>query len=136
MNELDTVTTTSHPETLVPPVEHLVSGRKRYRTILADPPWPQTMNNMSRKMSRKALAYPTMTIDEIAALPIADLATDDAHLWLWTTNQFLEDGFRVMREWGLPCPYPLASSVRRRSVVHSQDADDAVRLQVEVRFPS
>ncbi len=33
-------------------------------------------------------------------MPVGQLATDDCHLWLWTTNQHLEDGIRVMRAWG------------------------------------
>lgn len=48
-----------------------------------------------------SLPYPTMTIEEICALQVGSLPlTTDCHLWLWTTNQHLEDGFRVMREWG------------------------------------
>lgn len=47
-----------------------------------------------------SLAYPTMTVDEICALPVAPLADPACHLWLWTTNQHLEDGFNVMRAWG------------------------------------
>jgi N6-adenosine-specific RNA methylase IME4 len=41
-----------------------------------------------------------MTVDEIAAMRVADFAMPGAHLWLWTTNQFLEAGFHVMRAWG------------------------------------
>ena len=48
-----------------------------------------------------------MTIDDIAALPVSNLATNDAHLWLWTTNQFLEDGFRIMRGWGFKYLAPI-----------------------------
>lgn len=41
-----------------------------------------------------------MTLDEIAALPIASLADDNAHLYLWTTNAFLERTYDVARAWG------------------------------------
>jgi len=75
-----------------------------YRTIVADPPWSLTMAGQRKreKEGRKpdALPYSTMTIEEICAMPVANLAVEDCHLWLWTTNQHLEDGFRVMREWG------------------------------------
>ena len=47
-----------------------------------------------------SLPYPTMSITEICSLPIGDIAADDCHLWLWTTNQHLPDGFRVMESWG------------------------------------
>lgn len=46
------------------------------------------------------LPYPTMTLDEICALPIGELADEGAHLWLWTSNEYLEAGFAVMRAWG------------------------------------
>jgi N6-adenosine-specific RNA methylase IME4 len=47
-----------------------------------------------------ALPYPTMTVEEIKGLPVGCMAEPDAHLWLWTTNAFLEDGFAIMRAWG------------------------------------
>jgi N6-adenosine-specific RNA methylase IME4 len=76
---------------------------KLYRTILADPPWRQTLAGKYRdpRNSRaSSLPYPTMTVDEIKALPIGELAAEGAHLWLWTTNEYLEAGFAVMRAWG------------------------------------
>jgi N6-adenosine-specific RNA methylase IME4 len=41
-----------------------------------------------------------MTLDEIAALPVARLAEDAAHLYLWTTNGYLERAFEIARGWG------------------------------------
>ena len=41
-----------------------------------------------------------MSVDELKALPVGDLAEDGAHLWLWTTNQFLRDGFDLLDAWG------------------------------------
>lgn len=54
-----------------------------------------------------ALAYPTMSVDQICAMPVGDLAEDDCHLWLWTTNQHLRDGFRVMEAWGFKYLAPI-----------------------------
>ena len=48
----------------------------------------------------ESLPYPTMGIEQICSMPVSDFADNDCHLWLWTTNQHLEDGFRVMRSWG------------------------------------
>ena len=77
---------------------------ERYGCILADPPWALKMagQRTRAKEGRKPerLPYQTMTVAEMCALPVGELATDDAHLWLWTTNQHLEDGFGVMRAWG------------------------------------
>jgi N6-adenosine-specific RNA methylase IME4 len=44
--------------------------------------------------------YPLMKTREIAALDVASLAGANAHLYLWTTNNFLEDGLEVVRAWG------------------------------------
>jgi N6-adenosine-specific RNA methylase IME4 len=41
-----------------------------------------------------------MTVEEICALPIGELAADDSHLHLWTTNAFLFDAKRVIDAWG------------------------------------
>ena len=71
---------------------------------MADPPWALAMAGQRKRAKEgtkpEALPYPTMTLEEICALPVADFAAEDCHLWLWTTNQHLEDGFRVMRAWG------------------------------------
>lgn len=75
-----------------------------FRCILADPPWPLTMRGKRKRAREKslpvALAYPTMSVEEICALPIGEHADDACHLWLWTTNQHLRDGFRVLDAWG------------------------------------
>lgn len=75
---------------------------EKFKTIVADPPWPQSLTGSFKRRENRALAlpYPVMTLDEIASLPVAEMAAPGAHLWLWTTNQFLEAGFHVMRAWG------------------------------------
>ncbi|MCL2780011.1 MAG: MT-A70 family methyltransferase [Actinomycetia bacterium] len=72
------------------------SSPKRYHTILADPPW-DIQQAGDRGASRH---YPLMDIAAITALPVADLAEPDAHLWLWTTNAALEQAYAVVRAWG------------------------------------
>ena len=46
------------------------------------------------------MPYPTMTVQEIAALPVAGCAADDCDLFLWTTQKYLPDAFSVMQAWG------------------------------------
>lgn len=69
----------------------------RYRTLVADPPW--CYEAFATKASAN-LQYPTMHPEEVAALEVATLAEDDAHLWLWTTNALMEEAHRVVRAWG------------------------------------
>ena len=73
----------------------------KYRTIVADPPW--RFSNRSGKGApehRRLRRYATLSVAEIAALPIASIAEPDAHLYLWVPNALLADGHRVMSAWG------------------------------------
>lgn len=76
-------------------------GGKRFRTILADPPWQ--FQNRTGKMApeHKRLArYGTMQLHDIMALPVAQIADEPAHLYLWVPNALLPEGLRVMEAWG------------------------------------
>lgn len=71
---------------------------KKYKTIYADPPW---MEQGGGKIKRGAdRHYELMKTKDIMALPIANLAEENCHLYLWTTNNFLLDAFKVMAAWG------------------------------------
>jgi N6-adenosine-specific RNA methylase IME4 len=82
--------------------DSLISSlRGRFGTILADPPWQ--FQNRTGKMApehKRLSRYGTMTIQEIAELPIAMFAAERSHLYLWVPNALLEDGLNVMRAWG------------------------------------
>lgn len=71
-----------------------------YRVIVADPPWPYAERRPTINDSRGYPAYSGMTMDEIRALPVGNLAHEDSTLWLWTTNAFLEESFDLCRCWG------------------------------------
>jgi N6-adenosine-specific RNA methylase IME4 len=67
-----------------------------YRKILADPPW-----NFEGGGNRNARThYPTMSVEEIMALPVGDIAAPDCALFLWTTDPFLSAAIDTMRHWG------------------------------------
>ena len=75
--------------------------RKRFRTILADPPW--RFINRTGKVApehRRLSRYDTMTTDEICALPVCEITEETAHLYLWVPNALLPDGLRVLDSWG------------------------------------
>ena len=61
----------------------------------------------SRNQRPGVLPYHTMDIESIAALPIASLAAEAAHLWLWTTNQYLAAGLDLMSRWGFTYLAPI-----------------------------
>jgi N6-adenosine-specific RNA methylase IME4 len=90
---------------------------RKYRTIVADPPWryaegwpgasTSAESNMNRgevpdeAKKRKPLPYEAMSVEEIAGLPVSEIALPDAHLFLWTTNRYLMDAYlAVIPAWG------------------------------------
>lgn len=74
---------------------------RRFRTILADPPWQ--FQNRTGKVApehRRLTRYGTMSLDGIKAMPIEQSAADTAHLYLWVPNALLPEGLAVMAAWG------------------------------------
>jgi N6-adenosine-specific RNA methylase IME4 len=78
----------------------------RYRTIVADPPWAYEQSRIVTTAKRidtrpeASAQYGTMSVDDVAALPVDDWAEDDAHLYLWVTNPILPHAFAVVGAWG------------------------------------
>ncbi len=71
-----------------------------YRTIVADPPWRygNQVGSVARGHARSH--YSVMALKDIQALPVPELAADDAHLWLWAVNGQMEEAYSVVYEWG------------------------------------
>ena len=77
-----------------------LDGRK-YSTILADPPWQ--FQNRTGKIApehKRLSRYSTMGIDDIKALPVAKVAEETSHLYLWVPNALLPWGIEVVQAWG------------------------------------
>ncbi len=77
-----------------------VAGR-RFKTIMADPPW--RFQNSTGKVApehKRLSRYGTMTLAEIKALPVAEIADKTSHLYLWVPNALLPEGLAVMQAWG------------------------------------
>ena len=71
----------------------------RYKTILADPPWPEHGGGKSKRGADRH--YPVMTVRQIAALPVGEIADPaGCHLWLWATSNYLADAIDCGRAWG------------------------------------
>jgi N6-adenosine-specific RNA methylase IME4 len=83
-----------------------------------------------------------MTLAEIEAMPVANLADEAAHLWLWTTNKTLEDGFKVMRAWRYKRNVILTGPPKRHSekpeaaFVLIESVSPGPRLELFARRPS
>ncbi len=85
------------------PAESLLAfaGEERFRTIYADPPW--RFMNRTGKMApehKRLSRYATMTLDDIYEMPVATIAAEQSHLYLWCPNALLAEGLETMKRWG------------------------------------
>ena len=74
---------------------------RRFSTVLADPPW--RFQNRTGKVApehRRLCRYETLSVEEIAELPIADHVKEIAHCYLWVPNALLPFGLEVLDAWG------------------------------------
>ena len=68
-----------------------------YEIIYADPPWRYSAKKVQGAAENH---YPTMSIDELCALPVAELAAKDSALFMWATFPQLPEALRLIRAWG------------------------------------
>lgn len=73
---------------------------KKYQIIYVDPPWNYKVYS-KKGLGRSAEShYPTMSIEDICALPVGNLADKDCALFLWVTIPCLLEGLSVLKAWG------------------------------------
>ena len=74
---------------------------QKFATLMADPPWRFTNRTGKVAPEHKRLArYPTMKLEDICNLQIANNLEDTAHCYLWVPNALLPDGLKVLESWG------------------------------------
>jgi N6-adenosine-specific RNA methylase IME4 len=74
---------------------------RKYPVILADPPWKYEVYDEDSGSERAAANhYPVMELDEICVLPVGEMVTSDAVLFLWATVPCLQQAFQVLAAWG------------------------------------
>ena len=76
----------------------LLTGETKYHIICADPPWRYDFAATENRAIENQ--YPTMGLDEIKMLPVPEITTDDAVLYLWATAPKLPQALEVMESWG------------------------------------
>src|SRR3990172_10363403 len=87
---------------------------KRYQIIYADPPWQfvglgskgirsgkmrEDVPWLHRTISIEE-KYPTMTVNELKAMPVRDIVAENSVLFLWTTDAHLPYAVDIIRSWG------------------------------------
>lgn len=90
---------TTHLESEINPMP------QHYKTIVIDPPWPgpgsvHRFDVNQTKRSVSVIPYSTMTVVNIAALRIRDIAAPDSCLWIWATSRSIGDAMLLMELWG------------------------------------
>lgn len=72
---------------------------QRFPVLLADPPWRYESGSTdpTRDIENH---YPTMSLDDICAMPVASSVTDDAILFLWHPPGMATEAVRVATSWG------------------------------------
>lgn len=72
-----------------------------YDVVMADPPWPwKTYSPKGQEKSPEA-QYSTMSLDDIAGLPIGDLLAPSGVLFLWCTWPLIAEQTKLPSRWGL-----------------------------------
>lgn len=99
--------------------------KNKYQVIYADPPWNYRVYS-KKGLGRSAEShYPTMSIEEIRALPVGDLADKDCALFLWVTMPCLLDGLSALEAWGFTyikrCRPDSDVSMEERIWIHPAD---------------
>jgi len=73
---------------------------QKYEIILADPPWEYRQcgsKNNSRGMAKQH--YDTMSTEDICALPIRSISTDNAICFMWATFPNIGEALKVLAAW-------------------------------------
>ena len=83
-------------ETLATPLD----AQGLFQTIVIDPPWDWGDEGDVNQFGRARPNYHTMPIEEIARLPVASIAGENCHLYLWVTNRSLPKAFKLIEAWG------------------------------------
>ncbi len=78
----------------------------KYRTIVADPPWPYKQDGMQALKRDGSPDKGVSSVARYGSMSISDLCDTtfpcgpNAHLYLWTTNSFMEEAHQIARAWG------------------------------------
>jgi len=72
----------------------------KYQVLYADPPWSYNDKQDTYMLGGATKHYPTMSIEELCALPIQSIVDTNAVLFLWVTSPLLEECFAIIKAWG------------------------------------
>jgi N6-adenosine-specific RNA methylase IME4 len=71
-----------------------------YNLIVIDPPWPIKKLTHKARPNQTKMDYKTMSLENIAQLPIKGLAEEKSLVFLWTTQKYLCNALDILEYWG------------------------------------
>jgi N6-adenosine-specific RNA methylase IME4 len=69
----------------------------KFTISLSDCPWGYEQKRLQGAAEKH---YKTMSVDDLCALPVAEIAAADSVLFLWATFAMLPEALRVIKAWG------------------------------------
>jgi N6-adenosine-specific RNA methylase IME4 len=78
--------------------EKALETTTKYPIVYADPPWKYDYAEAGNREVENQ--YPTMDVDSICNLPVQEITTNDAVLYLWATAPKIREALRVIAAWG------------------------------------
>jgi N6-adenosine-specific RNA methylase IME4 len=88
-------------QTLTSKMENAFEGLEPpYSVIYADPPWSFKTRSSKGNGKSPSQHYEVVSLEDICALPVANLAAKDCHLFMWTTAPHLLESMKVIEAWG------------------------------------
>ena len=78
-------------------IKEVIHIQKKYNIIYADPPWNYRLNKVQGSAEQH---YPTMSIEELCALPIPEITDRNSILFLWATFPKLPEALKLIKAWG------------------------------------
>lgn len=81
-------------------LDKLIEENKKFSVILADCPWSFKCYSKKGEEKSPSKHYKTMSIEDICAIPVKEVAHKDSILFMWVYQPLLPEAFEVMNAWG------------------------------------
>lgn len=107
-----------------------------FDVIYADPPWRFSSNSAAKPGRNAFRHYDCMTVEEISAMPVKEIAAPAALLLMWVTVPFAHRADEVVRAWGFRCKSQIVWTKQRIGTGYwARNQHELVIIATRGRFP-
>lgn len=89
-----------------------------YDCMMIDPAWQQRFYSAAGEKKAPQAHYKTTPFEEIATLPVLDLAAPNCLIWVWAINPMLDKAIEAVKRWGFE--FKTAGSWEKMTVNNKQ----------------